>query len=68
MLKKIQATSSDVVFFINSKKFKKHTLKRKEQNITLNVNLVQRYTALFINQNIILAVKFLQISFFYSIF
>ena len=40
MLKKIQVTSSDVVFFINSKKFKKHTQKRKEQNITLNVNLI----------------------------
>ncbi|MGY5354835.1 proline dehydrogenase family protein [Wenyingzhuangia sp. IMCC45467] len=40
MLKKIQATSSDVVFFINSKKFKKHAQKRKEQNITLNVNLI----------------------------
>ncbi|MDO6760737.1 bifunctional proline dehydrogenase/L-glutamate gamma-semialdehyde dehydrogenase [Tamlana sp. 2_MG-2023] len=40
MLKKIQATSSDVVFFINSKKFKKHAQKRKEQKITLNVNLI----------------------------
>ena len=40
MLQKIQATSSDVVFFINSKKFKKHAQKRKEQNITLNVNLI----------------------------
>ncbi|MDO6737935.1 bifunctional proline dehydrogenase/L-glutamate gamma-semialdehyde dehydrogenase [Wenyingzhuangia sp. 2_MG-2023] len=40
MLKKIQATSSDVVFFINSQKFKKHTQKRKEQNITLNINLI----------------------------
>ncbi|NIJ44356.1 RHH-type proline utilization regulon transcriptional repressor/proline dehydrogenase/delta 1-pyrroline-5-carboxylate dehydrogenase [Wenyingzhuangia heitensis] len=40
MLKKIQATSSDVVFFINSNKFNKHTQKRKEQNITLNVNLI----------------------------
>ncbi|MDO3693579.1 bifunctional proline dehydrogenase/L-glutamate gamma-semialdehyde dehydrogenase [Wenyingzhuangia sp. chi5] len=40
MLKKIQATSSDVVFFINSQKFKKHAQKRKNQNITLNVNLI----------------------------
>jgi len=40
MLKKIQATSSDVVFFLNSSKFKKHAQKRKEQNITLNVNLI----------------------------
>ena len=40
MLKKIQATSSDVVFFINSKKFQKHIQKRKEENITLNVNLI----------------------------
>lgn len=40
MLQKIQATSSDVVFFINSKKFKKHAQTRKEQNITLNINLI----------------------------
>ncbi|GGF81417.1 proline dehydrogenase family protein [Wenyingzhuangia marina] len=40
MLKKIQATSSDVVFFINSQKFKKHAQKRKDQKITLNVNLI----------------------------
>ncbi|MDO6806003.1 hypothetical protein Q4595_26335, partial [Wenyingzhuangia sp. 1_MG-2023] len=40
MLKNIQATSSDVVFFINSQKCKKHTQKRNEQNITLNINLI----------------------------
>ncbi|WP_010133933.1 proline dehydrogenase family protein [Ochrovirga pacifica] len=40
MLKKIQATSSDVVFFINSPKFKKHATKRQEQDITLNINLI----------------------------
>lgn len=40
MLKKIQATSSDVVFFINSNKFKNHAQKRDAQNITLNVNLI----------------------------
>jgi len=40
MLKKIQTTSSDVVFFINSNKFKKHAQSRKEQKITLNINLI----------------------------
>ena len=40
MLKKIQTTSSDVVFFINGNKFKKHAQSRKEQKITLNINLI----------------------------
>lgn len=40
MLKKIQATSSDVVFFINSGKFTAHAEKRNAQQITLNVNLI----------------------------
>ncbi len=40
MLKKIQATSSDVVFFMNSSKFKKHIQLRNEQNITLNINSI----------------------------
>lgn len=40
MLQKIQATSSDVVFFIQSKKFKKHIHQRSQQGITLNINLI----------------------------